>query len=254
MDWVLGLEHESIESLAAGWRSVTASDVAAFGRDVQRDALFALPGGAKLRQVMGKQVPPSTARVVEGREILPIDAPLQTVRLVHGSDGVSLRWADGSHRTVHYADLGAALSYEDGLVHLIGVDATGISVEPTLWRDGPRVCREIRERVPAGLLLDQGTRPADAIPKPYSTGWQRLRARLINGWQWLHTRLTTSWQWLRTRLLPHWRLLALIGAAVLVVLVVLSSPGAARSRAVACTIVYLLAFALANSRWSGSAP
>jgi zinc protease len=233
MDRIFGRDYESMEVLAAELESVTASDAAAFGRDVQSGALFALPGAAKLRPLMGVAAPPSTTQAVEGREILSIDAPVERLRLVHGPDGVSLRQPDGSHRTVRYAELGAALSYEDGCLHLIGADASGVVVEPTLWRDGPRVCGEIRERVPVHLLLDQGARPAGAIPKPTTTRWQRRRARL-----------TTSWQWLRARLLPQLRLLALIGAAVLLVATALISPGLA----LALIVVYLLAIQMGNRR------
>lgn len=60
----------------------------------------------------------------------------------------------------------------------IGVDAATVTVEPTLWRGGKSVCHQIRERVPAHMVVDQRSRPADAIPRPMTTAWQRLRARL----------------------------------------------------------------------------
>jgi hypothetical protein len=194
MDWIFGRDYEPTELLAAEATSVTAAEVGAFAREVQKAVLFALPAGAKLRPLMGKPAPPSTARVVEGRKILSNDAPVNSERLVHGTDGVTLQQSNGAHVTVRYAELGAALWYEDGCVTLIGADAASIAVEPTLWRDGPRICREIRERVPEHLLLNQGARPADTIPKPATTRWQRLRAHLA----------------------PHSKLLAFIGGGILV--------------------------------------
>jgi zinc protease len=178
MDWIFGKEFESTEALVAEMLSVTASDVSKFGRDAQATAMFALPGKAAMRPWAGKPAPPSSGHAVQGREILSIDAPIQRERLVNGSDGVSVLFPNGSHWTARYSDLAAALYYEDGCVRLIGSDATTVIVEPTLWRDGQNVCRKIRERVPVHLLLAQGSRSADAIPKPKTTAWQRFRALL----------------------------------------------------------------------------
>jgi zinc protease len=178
MDWIFGKEFESFEALATEMMSVTASDVSKYGHDVQAGALFALPGKARVTISMGVQAPPSIGSAVQGREILSVDAPLQRQRLVHGPDGVSLLWPDGSHLTARYSELAAALYFDDGCVVLFSPDASSLTVEPTLWRDGQNVCRKIRERVPAHLLLDQGSRVADAIPKPRTTPWQRFRAQL----------------------------------------------------------------------------
>ncbi len=178
MDWIFGTEYESTEELAAGVSSVTASDISKFGRGVQTTAMFALPSRVPRRPWMGERVPPSLGFSVQGRETLHIDAPIRQERLVYGLDGVSLLWPNAAHATVRYSELAAALCYDDGCVCLIGSDATAVTVEPTLWRDGQRVCRKILERVPAHLLLAQGSRPADAIPKPKTTAWQRFRASL----------------------------------------------------------------------------
>jgi hypothetical protein len=178
MDWIFGKEFESIETLATEMMSVRASDVSKFGRDVQATALFALPSKARIMLSMGVQAPPSIGRAVQGREILSIDAPLQRQRLVHGPEGVSLLHPDGTHLTARYSELAAALYFDDGCLVLFSPDASALTVEPTLWRDGQSVCRKIREQVPAHLLLAQGSRAADAIPKPMTTPWQRFRAQL----------------------------------------------------------------------------
>ncbi len=178
MDYIFGSEFESTEALVSGMLSVTASDVSRFGRDLQATTMFALPGRIVKRPWMGDWVPPSLGFSVQGREVLPIDAPIQRERLVYGPDGVSLLWPDATHCTVRYSALAAVLYYEDGGVRLIGSDATVITIEPTLWRDGQRICRKILERVPEHLLLTQGSRSADAIPGPKTTPWQRFRASL----------------------------------------------------------------------------
>ena len=141
--------------------------------------MFALPGKAEIRPWTGKKAPVSMGLAVKGREIRCFDSPIQRERLVHGQDGVSVLWPDGSHWTVRYAELAAALHYEDGCVRLIGTDATCVTIEPTLWRDGQNVCRKILEQVPAHLRLAQDPRSADAIPRPKTTAWQRLREFLF---------------------------------------------------------------------------
>ncbi len=176
VDWLLGREFESLESLAAEAASVKAADVAAFVGELQRTSVVALPGKATIRPWMGNKAPLSLGQVVEGREIASMDAPLQRDRLIHGPEGVSIRGPDGSHITVRYSDLAAALHYEDGCICLIGADATFLNVEPTLWRKGAAICREIFERVPGQLVLQQGARAAEAIPKPRTTAWQRFRS------------------------------------------------------------------------------
>jgi zinc protease len=180
MDWILGKEFESLELIAMQLSSVTVDDILAFGSEMQATAMFALPGEAVLQPLFGQRAPYSTASVVRGRETLSVDAPVHRERLVHGPDGVSVLFSDGSHCTVRYAELAGALYYEDGCVRLVGLDAATVRIEPTLWRGGQGICQKIRERVPAHLVLEQRSRPADAIPKPSTTAWQRFRARLTH--------------------------------------------------------------------------
>jgi zinc protease len=180
MDWILGNEFESIELWTRQLLSVTVDDVLAFSSEMQATAMFALPSGAVLKPWFGQRAPYSTGSVVRGRETLSVDAPIHRERLVYGPDGVSVLFSDGSHCTVRYAELAGALYYEDGSVWLVGFDAATVRIEPTLWRGGESICQKIRERVPAHLVLEQRSRPADAVPRPRTTVWQRFRALLTH--------------------------------------------------------------------------
>lgn len=177
-DWILGKEFESTETIVTQLLSVTVDDVSAFVSEMRATAMFALPGEAIVQPCFGQRVPFSTGPVVQGRKTLSVDAPIQRIRLLHGPDGVSVLYPNGSHSTVRYSELAGALYYEDGCVCLIGFDAAIVKVEPTLWRGGQSICHKIRERVPARLVLDKRSRPANTIPKPRTTAWQRFRARL----------------------------------------------------------------------------
>jgi hypothetical protein len=177
MDWISGYEYESFEYLASQYNAVTVEEVASFGGYVQANAMFALPGETRLLPGFGNMAPISIAPVVGGPWAIHKDSPVQPEKLVYSPDGVSLLLPDGSHSTVRFSGLAAALCYEDGGVLLIGSDAVSIMVEPTLWRDGQNISSGIREQVPEHLRIDRGPRPADTIPKPTTTAWQRFREK-----------------------------------------------------------------------------
>jgi predicted Zn-dependent peptidase len=176
-DRLLGRPPASLEQVAAEVAAATAEEVASLGRGLRDEALVALPSNAPAPPWVGSRAPVSMASAVQGREVAHLDAPIQPQRLVHSAEGVTLRGANGQDVTVRYAELSAGLSFGDGAVVLIGREAFHLSIEPTLWRHGGRLCEEIRARVPPALLLQREARPPGAIPRPATTGWQRFRAR-----------------------------------------------------------------------------
>ena len=178
LGWILEKQHESWESLASKLLEVTLDDLKAFVNEFQAKMMFALPGGAKLESWFGEQAPISRGECVEGQKVLSYDWPAERLRLFHGPEGVSIEHPGGSHRTVRYAELAAAISFEDGAIILIGSDAVAVTIEPTLWRGGFWVSREVLDCIPEELILVEPSRPVDDIPMPSSTGWQRLHAFL----------------------------------------------------------------------------
>lgn len=178
IDWILGHEHASLEVLAAEIEGLTPADVEGFYGEIRKTYLAALPGQAYVREWAGERAPQSIGQRVKGKEVHSVDYPVDRVKLVHGTDGVSLKLPDASHFTVRYQELAGAVHYDDGGVILIGNDATWLAIEPTLWRKGHSISRKIYERVPSELLLEHGDRPAGEIPKPRTTFWQRLIASL----------------------------------------------------------------------------
>ena len=179
MDWVFGREYESFEARAAGLAAVGAAEVAELGATVRGTALFALPGQAIVTEAMGSEALASTVLPVTGRVVPSVDAPRRPERLILGDDGVTVLTGRGQDWTVRYDGLAAMLTFDDGALQLIGMDAASITVEPTLWRGGELLCRQIRERVPAHLVFPQGARPPEAIPHAATT-WQRLRTHLTS--------------------------------------------------------------------------
>jgi zinc protease len=178
MGWVLGGEFQPRDTLEAGVAAVTKLEVEALARSLRQAAIFALPSGARPRPMMGNPVRLLDRRPVEGRQVVHVDAPINRERLVHGEEGVSWRYPQGSCDTVRYSDLAAAFAYEDGSIGLVADTGGYLMVEPTMWRHGLRVAQEIRGRVPTSLLIDM-QRPPEAVPGPSTTKRRRLLARLL---------------------------------------------------------------------------
>lgn len=176
VDWLYGREYDDFDKLDIDCQSVALADVAEFAHDVQKTWIYALPSKGPLRASIGGNlsVPPYPA--MQGRAVQSVDARNRRERLVNTREGVSLVWPDGSHRTVRYDELAAAICYQDGCVGLISRDGFSVSVEPTLWPSGQQVCRQIRDRVPAHLLLNHGARPDEIIPKPPPSIWRRIKS------------------------------------------------------------------------------
>jgi hypothetical protein len=115
---------------------------------------------------------------LEGPAITHVDAPIVADRLVSTAEGVTITAKDGGPATVRYDRLAGALTWNDGSVVLVAREGGDVSIEPALWRDGAHVCREIRQRVPAELLIQMGSRAPETVPKPATTPRQRAFARL----------------------------------------------------------------------------
>jgi zinc protease len=176
MDWIFGRGFESIDQLAAETSAVTADDVSAFFAALKSTVMFAVPSGVSVRPWMGTRAAISTRAAVQGQEVASMDAPVRRERLVHGAEGVSVRWSDGTHNTVRYSEIAAALRYEDGGLCLVGLDGGSVTIEPTLWREGRKIALEIGTRVPEHVMVDRGERHSREIPKPTATNWQKSKA------------------------------------------------------------------------------
>lgn len=177
LGWLLGSPPEPVERLMAECAAAPAAEVAGLGSAIRAGALAILPGGATARDWMGQPVPRSTAGPVSGTEVPHLDAPVTATLLVHGAEGVTLR-DPGGMATVRFDAMAGAFDYADGGLLLVARDGTMIPVEPTLWRGGPDVCRDVRSRIPATVLLPRQARATAEIPRPSTTPGQRMRARV----------------------------------------------------------------------------
>jgi predicted Zn-dependent peptidase len=176
-DWIMGHEYEPLTVIIAQLKSVKIDDLITIARDLEATTIFALPSGAPLLPWCGKKAPISIWPMVNGEVVKNCDHPINSEEILYGSDGVSVHRPNILHVTVKYSDMAAAVSYEDGAIHLFGADGSFIAVEPTLWRNGRKICKKILEKIPNRLLIEHYPRPVEDIPMPKTTAWQRFRDR-----------------------------------------------------------------------------
>ena len=174
-NWLLGREQESMEETLRACASASASDVARVGRAFLLDALVVLPGEAEPRPWMGSPLRLFTAPPVSGTEVRHMDHPVNGSRLRYGNEGVTVV-ENGTAWTVRFDGLAAAFHHGDGGLVLVSRDGASLSLEPTLWRGGEQVCREVRRVIPRGLLVRRPARPASELPRPVTTRLQRAVA------------------------------------------------------------------------------
>ncbi len=174
-DWLLGREQESMEQTMRACALATAADVARVGRAFLLDALVVVPGGAEPRPWMGARLQPLPVPPVSGVEIRHVDSPINGARLRYGTEGVTVV-ENGTTWTVRFDTLAVAFQYGDGGLALVGGNGASIALEPTLWRDGERVCREVRRSVPRDLLVQRPARSPSELPRPVTTRLQRAVA------------------------------------------------------------------------------
>jgi len=176
-DWIHGRDNGTLRQQAAELRDVTLGDVQESVRHLQESMVVALPSAAIVRPWVGRQTRNAEKPLVEGAEIMCVDAPIQRERLRYGSAGVSIRTSLQSHTTVLFNELQAALRHDDGALFLVSADGTSIALEPALWRQGDEVLREISRHIPDSKFVDMGAREKNDIPRPKTRPWQRVTAR-----------------------------------------------------------------------------
>ncbi|MCI0690075.1 MAG: hypothetical protein L0Y54_22990 [Sporichthyaceae bacterium] len=174
-----GAPVRTLEQVLSELDAVTPADVRDTGRIALGQALYMLPSERKLNGSRYVPAPKWSDGVVAGRTMRSRDWQ-QATSLVVGASGVSL--TDGTNAiTVRFDECAVVLAWPDGRRSLIGSDALGLNVEPTLWRDGLAATAEIDRRVRAALVVPMPARAAADIPKPPGRGWNWVRWRLSGG-------------------------------------------------------------------------
>jgi zinc protease len=163
-DLLAGRPLRDLPELLAAMRSVTADAVYEVAVTAYQNGLLMAPQGTRPAWTGFTRVPGGSGTPVTGSEFPALTDP--EIRLVIGTDGVSLACADGSGLTVRYDACAAMLAYPDGGRLLIGHDGTSVPIEPGLHENVGAVVPYVDSRIHPDLRVDQPARAPDAIPRP----------------------------------------------------------------------------------------
>ena len=126
------------------------------------------------------QLPPGTAPGPDGWTPVPLSVhprlvgqrfhsrhqdERSTQTITVGASGITMG-VDSEHLSIPVAATVAVLRWSDGGRTLVGRDGNRLPVEPTLWRGGADLVRQLDRLWPSELFVDQGSRPPSSIPQP----------------------------------------------------------------------------------------
>ena len=176
---VFGEERRTLADLEAQARAVSQDTVAEAAAEFHATVLLGVPPDAPQdrRPVLWLQQP--TQEALSGRAYRAVDHPVDRSRIILADSGIQAAHGD-VRRGVMFSDLAGVLAFPDGGRTVIARDAYHLAVEPSLWRDGGQLVTQLDDLVPRELHIPMPQRPAEAIPRPRSTRWQRARARLMD--------------------------------------------------------------------------
>jgi zinc protease len=202
-DLLQGDEPRDARSWLEEMALVTPGEVAAVAREARASLLAQIPVGpatgstGSLDSVAAiapvapgpgwVQAPRSREPRLTGREHRS-RTPGSPARLILGPDGISLVSGE-DHLSVRPGATAAVLRWNDGRRVLVSDDGNQIVVEPTLWAGGPGLVEEVDRLWSPALVVEMGSRPDRAIPRP-------APVRRIRGLRWRSPGWTRFGRWL----------------------------------------------------------
>jgi len=164
LNLLAGRPVESLEEAVARSRAVTHGDVVRVAADAYANGLLQTPAEMTADWAGYSAAPTSSPSAVPGRPYPSIEDP--RLRLVIGSEGVSLVHGDDDFATVRFEDCAGVLAWPDGARELIGADAIGVRIEPTLFYGAGAAVPWLDTRIPRHLRAEMPARDPSEIPRP----------------------------------------------------------------------------------------
>ncbi|GAB2599918.1 hypothetical protein Aab01nite_65840 [Paractinoplanes abujensis] len=174
-----GRPLRTTDELAAGLAAVTVADVVACGQAAERTGLLMTPphahGGAATGVYPAVETSPAPVAGVSYRARAG-----HAETILAGPEGISAVGRSGS-ATVRLDACAAVLSWPDGRRLFVGLDATSVTLEPTLYRNGADAVRALDDHVPPHLRVPMPARDPRSIPQPRraTVAPQRRRQLLV---------------------------------------------------------------------------
>ncbi|MEV6303163.1 insulinase family protein [Actinoplanes sp. NPDC051861] len=166
-DLLTGHPVRTAEEAGADLRTVSAADVREVAAEAWADGLLMAPGGANAGWTGLAAVPTRSPFAVTGTGYPALGD--DEIRIVVGRPGVSLISGDEECVTVAFDECAAVLARPDGGRTLIGNDGLTVTIEPTLFENGPAAVARVDAHVHPGLRIDLPARDPDSIPQPPET-------------------------------------------------------------------------------------
>jgi hypothetical protein len=183
-DELLGSETLQPVQLFDRSRAVTARDITEVGIEVRETFLVGVDGGTPQSNWLPRLQAPPLLEYVEhlprGRTFRLVDHPVDRSTLTVSEEHVAMGTA-GRSFGARRGEVAAMLAFPDGGRTVIRPDGYQVSVEPTLWRHGDEAVRLLDELIGRDLRIEMPERDAKAIPRPTTSRWARIRARVTAG-------------------------------------------------------------------------
>lgn len=171
-----GDEPETLEQTLDSARAVTTDEIAAAGTELAESLMVGLPAGAertfRLPELKRSRL---DADSYSGTGYRSANAPADGSRLVVDPSAI-LVTNDTDSVGVRVDRLAGLLKVPDGGRRLVDLDGWGLTVEPTLWRQGGKAVAQIDQVVPPHLHVPCPARDPQDVPQPASA---RLRYQAL---------------------------------------------------------------------------
>jgi zinc protease len=161
IDLLTGQPLRDRDAIAERLSAVSVEDVNAVAVEAIGSALLMVPQGQSADWAGFAQAPMNSTGRATGRTYQSLAHTASG--LVVGADAVSFVHADTA-ATVRYDECQALLRWPDGARQLIGADGITVSIEPTLFADGPAAVSAIDDSAPVAVVVPMPARDPDAIP------------------------------------------------------------------------------------------
>ncbi|MBW5481422.1 M16 family metallopeptidase [Streptomyces bambusae] len=163
LDLLMGHRALTAEESRAEIEAVTVEDLQRVAREVWDDALMQVPArGVEWAGLTA--APVKSEETAYGRRYGRVDAP--DLKLIVGTDAISLSAPNGSVSTVRYADCVLMCSFPDGARHLTGPDGFVVEAEPALFGITAAELAPVDAAVPPAAVVPMPPRDPARIPRP----------------------------------------------------------------------------------------
>jgi hypothetical protein len=163
LNLLVGAPVRDVAEMIDDVRAVTVAEVADIAAAAAASGLLRTPD-TRADWAGYTAAPAFSEHTVDGTSYASLAEPGERL-IIGAADGVS-RSSQNTTATVRFDACSIVLAWPDGGRQLVGHDAMVVTVEPTLYADGPAAVARMDRHIPAGLRVDLPARDPGDIPQP----------------------------------------------------------------------------------------